>query len=283
MRNTPSSIDELDILAITPSEEKILAAISVQARSITDIANLTRVARTSLLYILTKLYQRGLVERHQKGKRMFWKSSFHKTLEQLSNPRNRSTATTSVNYNHAQDGVVIHSGVPAIMKIFERLIEQPKGSRVYGIQPDNSIKYALRKVAAQDWTRINTTFKEKKFIFEGIVHEKSVTTIISEVGRKKAVDIFNSFIGRLQDYVKIPDEFANVEAEIYIFGGSAFIINWHEEIAIEVVDKHIVALLLAMFSCVKELGQRYSQNEKMKQYGDIIQKKSPPTPPNTPQ
>lgn len=276
MRNTPSTIDELDILALTLPEEKILAAISVQARHVADIASLTDLPRTSLLYILTKLRKRGLVKLLRRGKRAFYKSDFHSTLKQLATIH-APTHPSQPDYTHAHNGIVIHEGVKAIMDIFERLADQPHNSRIYGIQPDNSIKWALRKPNKGDWTRINTIIKEKSFIIEGIVHEKSVDTIIREVGTKGALDIFNSFFGRLQDYVKIPDEFANVEAEFWSFGGSAFIVNWNTEVAIEIVDKDMAALLLAMFSCTKELGQRYNQNEKMKKYAAVL------TPPNTPQ
>ncbi len=276
MRNIPSTIDELDILALTLPEEKILAAISVQARHVADIASLTKLPRTSLLYILTKLRKRGLVKLLRRGKRAFYKSNFHSTLKQLADIHS-SPQSSLPDYAHAQDGVIVHEGVTAIMNIFERLADQPHNSRIYGIQPDNSIKWALRKPHMDDWTRINTIIKEKSFIIEGIVHEKSVETILKEVGTKNALEIFNSFFGRLQDYAKIPDEFANVEAEFWSFGGSAFIVNWNTEVAIEIVDKDMVTLLLAMFSCVKELGQRYNQNEKMKKYVDVL------TPPNTPQ
>jgi DNA-binding transcriptional ArsR family regulator len=280
MRNKPSTIDELDILDLTLPEEKILVAISVQARHISDIASLTDLPRTSLLYILTKLRKRGLVKLLRRGKRAFYKSNFHSTLKQLSSihsPSHSPLQTNEPDYRQAMNGVVIHEGVTAIMNIFERLADQPKNSRIYGIQPDNSINWALRKPHTDDWTRINTIIKEKSFIIEGIVHEKSVETILKEVGTKNALEIFNSFFGRLQDYAKIPDEFANVEAEFWSFGGSAFIVNWNTEVAIEIVDSDMVTLLLAMFSCVKELGQRYNQNEKMKQYADVL------IPPNTPQ
>lgn len=277
MRNTPSTIDELDTLAITTYEEKILRVISIQAHNITEIAKLTKIPRTSLLYIIRKLRRRNLVKVLRRGKRTFYKSDFHQTLKQLGSIHTDPTSTNKSDYNHAQNGVIVYEDIEAVMNVFERLSNQPRGSRIYGIQPDNSIKFALRKTSVDNWARINNAFKQKEFIFEGIVHEKSVSTIITEVGKEKAVDIFDSFIGRLEDYVKIPDEFANVEAEMYIFGNSAFIINWNKEIAIEIVDKNMVALLLALFSCTKELGQRYSQNQKMEQYAKAI------TPPNKPQ
>jgi hypothetical protein len=90
--------------------------------------------------------------------------------------------------------------------------------------------------------------------------------MLKDLGKEKGQKLLESFIGRLEDYVKVPDDFANVESEIYIFGGNAYIINWSKEIAVSIHDKDMVALLTAMLSCVKEFGERYSQNEKIKRY-----------------
>jgi hypothetical protein len=156
------------------------------------------------------------------------------------------------------------------MKMFERLLNLPSNSRVKGIQPDKSLSQAIKRVDIAEWSKINRVIKEKKLIFEGVVHEKSVDTILKDLGKNRALVAYESFIGRLEDYVKIPDDFANVESEIYIFGGSVYIINWNRETALEIRNNDMVELLTAMFSCVKELGQRYSQNMKMEKYSEAI-------------
>jgi hypothetical protein len=236
------------ILGLTKQENKIMWAISDMAKQISDIARITKLPRTSLLYILRGLERRNLVKSLRDRKYTYWKSNTINAFRMLKN-----TASE----------VVIHNGIPAIMTIFDRLINQPKNSRIKGLQPDKSLGYALKKFDSHTLGVLNSAIKDKKFIMEGIVHEKSVTNIISEHGQKKAQKIFDSFVGRLEDYVKIPDDFADVESEIYIFGGSAYIFNWNKEIALEINNKDMVALLEAMFSCVKELGIRYSQNKKM--------------------
>ncbi len=236
------------ILGLSRQENAILSAISDMAKQISTIARLTKLPRTSLLYILKNLEKRNLVKPIKINKHKYWKSNTINAFRMLRN---------------ATPEIIVHNGIPEILNIFERLANQPFNSRIRAIQPDNSIKYALRKVPVKFLYSINTAIKDNKYIFEGIVHEKSVSTIISELGRSDAKKIYNSFIGRLEDYVKIPSDFANVESEIYIFGASAYIINWNREIGLEINNKDIVELLIAMFSCVKELGTRYNQYKEM--------------------
>lgn len=236
------------ILGLTRQENKIMWAISDMAKQISTIARLTGIPRTSLLYILRNLEKRNLVRSLRNGKYTNWKSNTINAFRMLKN---------------ATSEITVHNGVPSIMNILERLANQPRNSRVKGIQPDNSIKYVLRKVPTEFLHMINTTMKRNQVIFEGVVHEKSVGTVLSELGKTGAKKIYESFIGRLEDYVKIPDDFANVESEIYFFDEAAYIVNWNKEIALEINNKDMVSLLEAMFSCVKELGIRYSQNKKM--------------------
>lgn len=236
------------ILGLTKQENKIMWAISDMAKHVSDIARITKLPRTSLLYILRGLEKRNLVKSLKNRKYTYWKSNTINAFRMLKN---------------VTSNVVIHNGLESIMSIFEQLTNQSYNSRVKCIQPDSSIKYALRKIEASTWKTLNDVVKAKKFIIEGIVHEKSVATILSELGRNDAKRIYESFIGRLEDYVKIPEDFADVESEIYIFGGKAFIVNWNKEVALEIGDENMVELLDAMFSCVKELGIRYHQNRKM--------------------
>ncbi len=250
------NIDQtMDMMGLTDAERAIITATSQYARSISQISRKTKVPRSSLLYILRKLQERSLVRavRHENGKWTKWVSTIDKTIRHL-------------NYvSHKGDQLVeVYYGSAAIFEMFEKIIILPKNSRLLALQPDSSIRYALRKNKVDDFLRVNKGIKNKALIVEGIVHEKSVGTIVTELGKVNGQKIFESFIGRLEDYVKIPDDFADVESEIYIFGGSAYIINWHKETAVSIHEENMVALLRAMFSCVKELGQRYSQNEKMK-------------------
>lgn len=253
----------IDILGLTKYEIKIIETISNIGKKVSTISRITKIPRTSLLYILKALEKRRLVAPVKIGKYTYWKSNTINAFRILKN---------------SKSDVIIYDGLEEVLTIFDKLTEQPMHARVQGIQPDKSITSLLKKMPLERAVEINKKIKSKKIIMEGIVHEQTPSSILDEFGKKYAEAIFNSFIGRLEDYVKIPDDFADVESEMYIFGGSAFIINWNTETGIEIHNKDMVALLSAMFACTKELGFRYSQNQKMaKHIAPSI------TPPNTPQ
>ncbi len=265
--NTPhlpeNSSIALKILGLNHSEKKILESTSKLALPISTIARMTGIPRTSILYILKKLQKRALVKKiATDGNIPFWKSDLSKVIAQIGMNREKGGSVFS-----------IYRGAKQIFAIFEEFAALPKNSRVIGIQPNRSLLNALRKNKLKDLLRINEQIKDKGLIFEGVVHERSVDAIIAEMGKDAARKVFDSFIGRLEDYAKIPDEFADVCSEIYIFKGTAYLINWDREIAIGIHDKDMTDLLIAMFSCVKEVGTRYSQNAKMKLYKEALKDK----------
>ena len=267
MTQKTTQSDLYRLYGLSAASQAVLTAATT-AKSVSDIAAEAGLPRTSVAYSIKKLAHRGLVESIPHGKRKLWK-----TDATIFDPGSIGRRTAE-----------IFKGVPEILQIFERLASMPKYSRLWAIQPDKSIRSALRKVDTDYWIRIDDEMKKRKYIVEGIVHEQSVDSIIQEIGAKKAQKIFDSFIGRLEDYAKIPDEFANVEAELYMFQGSAYVINWTKELAIGIHDADMVSLLIALFSCTKETGVRYSQNARMKTYKDALQRKRSKdtiTPPNT--
>jgi len=258
--------DEIfNILGLSEPEKRVIQATSKMARSASSISRAAKVPRSTLPYMLAKLERRHLLTSMGTGrKKVTWKSDMRRVQRCFYSEYLKGNSKRSDVANE-NPPITVHHGHDGILEIFEAMIQMPKNSRVIALQPDNSIRHALQHVPVEEWVEIDEAIKRRKYIVEGLVHEKSVQTVIDVVGKANAQKIFDSYIGRLEDYVKIPEEFANVDAEIYVFGGSAYLIDWVEEIAIGIHDKNMLALLLAMLSCVKELvGTRYSQNEKMR-------------------
>lgn len=248
------------LLGLNSVEIKIIEAISLQEHDISSISRITKLPRTSLLYILKKLQKRDLVANIKTKKRRSWKSSLGESLNKLKSP-DPSIYT-------------FYKGREELFSVFEKIIDLPRYSRICAIQPQTSLRYALEKLPYDFAIRLNNSIKKNKIIVEGIVHEESIDTISSQFNRKEAEGIFKSFVGRLEDYVKIPHEFINIDSEIYIFQNSAYILNWNKEIGLGINDPAMVSLLTGMFSCVKDLGKRYYQSQNMKKF-------IASTPPNT--
>ncbi|MEI8328129.1 MAG: hypothetical protein WCG02_03255 [Candidatus Taylorbacteria bacterium] len=265
---TTGTILPEDILGLSAAEKRIIQVTSKMAIGMSQISKKAKIPRSSVPYMLEKLKVRGFIKSStdlRLKKKKVWRSDITQPIKSLGNIK-KSSFVGGRDVTDIGRSVVTYHGAGHILDIFYKMTELPKNSRIIAFQPDSSVRYALRKNLLSNLLKINEDIKRKALIVEGIVHEKSVTTITQEIGMKSSQKVFHSFIGRLEDYVKIPDEFADVESEIYIFGGAAYLINWNREIAVCIDDGAMVQLLTAMITCVKEFGQRYSQNEKMKLY-----------------
>lgn len=225
--------------------------VTGQGLSLSELSRKTKIPHSTLPHTLFLLKERGFVTTRKVGKRTRYFENITGAL-QITPTISKFTALNTLH------------GYKNIISIFERLASLSPRQRISGIQPDRSLQNAFRKLPLNYLLKLNTIIKSKGLIVEGIVHEKSVGTISKYFGQKDARKIFDSFVGRLEDYTRIPNEFSDVGSEIYLFKNSANIINWETETAIVITDQSMVQLLKAMFDCVKAEGTRYSQSEKMR-------------------
>ncbi len=257
----------IKLLGLEKIEVLILEALQSKALSLTDLSRHIEVPRTTLPRVIKKLNSRGFLKRITVGKRKKWltvsPSEMFDIFAACTNQLDKHTTKTKLRFDNETE-FTIYRGAQNIFDVFEKLSSLHKGERVYGIQPDESIQEVVKKLPVEKLLKINNQLKNNKIVFEGIVHKKSVENLMRSMGRKNAKKLFDSFVGRLEDYVNLPDDFLNVRSEIYIYRDSAAIINWYDEVAIVIKNPDMIVFLKGMFQCVKEFGQRYSQNEAMK-------------------
>lgn len=256
-------INEIDndlarIAKLSSLEQRILTSLpyfdaSGAGIGLSELSKKTRLPRTSLPRPIDKLISRGFVVTRRVGKRTRYFENVTGALQMVPSVSKFKTVHTLQGYKN-------------VVTIFERLAALSPHQRFSGIQPDKSLQNAFRKLPLNYLLKFNKTIKSKELIVEGIVHEKSINTVARHFGSKNSRKVFDSFTGRLEDYTRIPDEFADVGAEIYLFKNSANLINWDTETAIVITDQSMVQLLKAMFDCVKTVGTRYNQGEKMRKY-----------------
>jgi hypothetical protein len=247
----------------------ILRACANTPQSISSIARISKLPRTSLLYKVRKLERRGMMRNASEGKRKMWQSvSFDEFRDThaavLTTFHDEGTVSIPVT---PETSISIYRGASNLLKVFEKIGKLHQNERLHAIQPDSSFQSAMRKYPLDDILRLNKKIKDKKLIIEGIVHEKAVENTIKNLGRKKAEAIFKTFIGRLEDYVAIPDDFLDIHSEIYAFRDNVVIMSPEKEIAVEIIDKDLSEMIKTMLMSLKEhIGRRYSQNERMEKF-----------------
>jgi len=82
---------------------------------------------------------------------------------------------------------------------------------------------------------------------------------------EKHADMIKSLEGRMADYTVFSDEFFNYDSEIWIFKTTTLIINWNEEVAIEITNAKMTGFLKDMFEFLKEGGSKLDHNKAMRE------------------
>ncbi len=149
-----------------------------------------------------------------------------------------------------------------------------KDERIKAIQGIKSWAKLLEKLPASQLIRFNKLVIDNNLIIEGIIQASSYR-IYGEMLRKepaKLKETAESLVGRMADYVYVPDNFFDVTAEIWLFKSTALIINWDKEVAVEMTNPDIMFFLRDMFEFVKAGGTKIDHNEAMRQLlGDTPQ------------
>jgi hypothetical protein len=87
---------------------------------------------------------------------------------------------------------------------------------------------------------------------------------------RKYKDSVKSLEGRMADYTFFADDVFNHNAELWLFKNTSLLINWHEEVAIEITNKSMTSFLKDMFEFVKKGGHKVDHNQAMKNLGKYL-------------
>jgi hypothetical protein len=102
---------------------------------------------------------------------------------------------------------------------------------------------------------------------EALVHEKSADNIPRTLMRAGADPgrFVETFVDRLADTVKLPEDFLNIVSEMYFHNDTFVIISWTHKYGISITDPKVVAFFKELFGALKYLCVKYDQNERMAQ------------------
>jgi len=212
--------DFQNILGLKKGETSITETL-VSAKnplSVSELARISGVPRTTILPSLQRLAQRSLVTPIKIGKRNKW-------ILSDKYPQNKST----IAYSSEKTEVKVYKGSKAVFDVWRSLSRLPKYTRLYAIQSERSFNSAIAK-GFDDAVKVNENIRKNKIIMEGIVHESWADNLSGAFGGSKATKLFESFVGRLADTEKLPDGFLDVDAELYFAKDTVYITNWTDEV-----------------------------------------------------
>ncbi len=231
------------------NEEIILQVLS-RPLLLAEIARLSGLPRSTVEYNLRKLIQKKMVGKKKSGKR----NLYFKTGRTVACMHKLTTPLLEL------PGITIYRGLDAIEHVWKEILSKPRESRLIGIQPRKSFSEAIRKSKTSDVQSISQEIGNRRFIIDAIVHEDLAYSLFRRFDTE-AVTVARAFTGRLEDMVKVPNDFLDEKAEFFLIDNEIFIIDWYKEFAVKISNKHMFDLFSSVFYAVKAYGKRYEQGK----------------------
>lgn len=268
----------LSFLGLNQKEVLILEAL-VKAETHKEVAKKTKIPRTTVAFVVQNLIKKGLILPIKHGKRFRYISL---TEEQLQN-RLRQTLgemkATAQERKGAQIRIskesefIIHIGIKEVIEAYSRIATLNKDTRIKAIQSYKSWITIIEKLGPQDLIRFNQFVRDNNLIIDGILQDKQYDwygEYLKEHPQAESTDTAESLGQRMADYTLVHSEYFNVYSEIWIFRSTVIIINWRDEVAIEITNDQMMSFLRDMFEFVKMGGKKINHEEYLKEMMDKI-------------
>ncbi len=260
----------LDILGLNDTEKAILESLSI-AKSVQDLALDTKLSRTGINHSLKKLYKKDLITTLRNGKRKLYLAI---TFKELSLKLQRLQDTINVESTNKkgariktskENEFIIHVGSKDIISMYERIMSLHKGERWKAIQPNKSWMNMHQKLTKRELIHINNAIRENDIIVDAIVQDNAYMLYHEFFKKDPEVlqEVAESFTGRSADYTSLPHSFFDYHTEIWFFERTFSIINWKEEVAIEITNSDIMNFMKDLFEIAKEKGVKVDHNQAM--------------------
>jgi len=264
--------NNLQILSLTNTETAILNVID-DLKSVQQIAKDSKISRTGINYALKNMIRRGFVNYRIIGKRRHYIAISHDQLiiklkQALDQVEIRNANKKGVRVKTSpEDEFIIHVGAREIIPAYKRIASENKNERVQAIQHHRSWNELIKKITPKQLVEFNKQIIDNRLIIDGMLNESAYEAYKQEIktAPEKNASAIKSLEGRMADYTVFPDNQFDHDAEIWIFKTTTLIINWHEEIAIEITNANMTFFLKDMFESVKAGGKKIDHNQAMKE------------------
>lgn len=256
------------LLDLTTLECSILEYLS-EAMSIQQISSGIGFSRTGIKYALSSLKEKGFVQKIKYGKRYLYisitKDDLSRKIQEIADELLLSgKALKGVRVKTSKrDEFIIHIGTEEILPAYKRIASMNKNERIKAIQHHRSWLELTNRITPQQLIDFNNNIIKNKIILDGMLNESAYVSYKKEIEKnpEKHKGNVESLKGRMADYTVFPDHCFNFDVEIWMFKNTTLIINWKEEIAIEIINDSITFFLKDMFDFVKMGGKKIDHNK----------------------
>jgi len=263
-----------NLLGLGTVDARVLETLAAGSFSVSMLSREVNSPKTTLNYVIKRLFSRGLIVKVPKGKRTWWTlQDPNKLQDQLIDigeefyPKRTSGVTTIPISKDTR--IAIYRGAKSLYQLWQKFTSLSKLERLYSVQPDTSfnaaVSHIINELSYETLVELNDEIRSSKIVVEGIVHEHSADTISQTIAsaNRDPKKFLSGFIGRLADTAKLPRDFMDVSAEMYIHGNTFTIIHWDDEVAVSITNKAVATFFKEMFETLKYFCNKYDQNERI--------------------
>lgn len=258
------------LLGLTSLECSILEYLS-EAMSIQQVASGTGFSRTGIGYALDSLKEKGFVQQIRYGKRHLYisitKDDLARKIQDVADELVLSgSVLKGVRIKTSKrDEFIIHLGTEEILPAYKRIASMNKNERIKAIQHHRSWVELTNRITPEQLRDFNDNIIKNKIILDGMLNESAYQSYKKEIAEnpQKHKDNVTSLKGRMADYTVFSDNYFNVDVEMWMFKNTTLIINWKEEVAVEIINENITLFLRDMFEFVKMGGKKIDHNKVM--------------------
>ena len=210
-----------------------------------------------------------MVERSKVGKRFIYISISKKELSQKFKDIFDEINIESGDLQGAriktskENEFIIHVGAKEIIPAYQRIASINKGERIKAIQHHKSWMELSLKVSKEQLVDFNRSIVKNHLILDGMLNESAYDSYLQEIKKdpRKHKDTVESLSGRMADYTVFSNDMFNYSCELWLFKSTTLLINWHEEVAIEITNQSMTPFLRDMFEFVKAGGRKIDHNK----------------------
>lgn len=261
----------LSYLSLSDLEIRILESLKT-AQNLVEIAEITKIPRTSVAYNLKGLVKRKIVTQVKFGKRYRYialtpEQFIQKLQETIDETQIKNDAKKGARIKTTpKDEFIIHVGAREIIPAFTRIAFENKNERVKAIQHHRSFNDQVKVASPELIAQFNDSIIKNHIIVDGILNEGAYKSYFEEMkADPQRMKEIKSLEGRMSDYSVFPDDRFNYDAEIWIFKTTTAIINWKEKVAIEITNENMTGFLKEMFEYVKHSSKKIDHNKMMRE------------------
>lgn len=270
------------ILGFSRQETKIWQALEKGSWNVSELAGHTHFPRTTLYTALDSLRRRGLITSHRRGKSVVIsplpRQAISDILTESALAFNETGNVRMSSKKRNNSGFTLIYGKKAMLKVWENLAK--KGvKRIFAIQPSRSLIHTISRFAPEEFVRINNAIKKNNIIVDAIIREDNLPAYMNFHKNNPSAqkNILRSFLGRMADTTIVKNDFLNNNADLILTSKSAFLMNWENEVGIEIDNTDMIELLRELFNLAKGYGKKLDFNTYIREHLDRLESQTATT------